>query len=818
MCFRFIKKILLAMVLYMASTCLFAQKTCYTNEMLELIKKTKLKPEFRNYKPNFSVLKKDIAFRGPSGTYHEEKWFIMDGKKYIAVYSPGEKPSFDFIAASPYLAKDSLKMPVRHHNSTLWGTRLTSSIWYDKWAISGDNHAFEFKGGGDSLVFIESQSWSPESFYKRNGKSVHRFTFRCDPYFGYIITINCLLETDDTTKRTPEFINFMPPDVTNPWPDKNRFAYTIYSENDKQGSSGYTRFANNLAAGNLSDEEKQNWGKGFSIRSGGFVAMADDGAWSPALFRSGNYLFAQRTCDVWLDQHNIVHFPPKPDTDGFYRVRPQYVFLHFPPQLSSYLIKNSKERTFRIPSQVMLRLGITEDFEDQPLSLSYTNAALTKGFWEKDFQISTETAHSGNKSLVLEGVPPKKGNEPVGEFIHCPAIPLEPNTTYRISAFAKVEGDSVRAYISADFYEWTASEKSRLRWQKTNQASQNRWQQIDLLFTTPDYDPFVDLRFNVTGKGRGWFDDFRFEKIPDPKWTLADTIMDMEKPIPFRMWVAPGTKHVKGLILATRVSAEEDFVINPAIRKVAAEENLAIIKTDGRAFAMFDPQKGEDLLFMRILKKCALKSGFKEIEDAPWLTFGHSTAGHFAKNLAFWKPERTFGIIYFKSGQFHAPVWAAPNASLKNVPIIFVSGQFEEFGPHGPLQPGENNESQWKAVRDTLMVLRQSGYLASMIVEPGEGHFCLSQKVADYLALFIKKAARAKIPEKANLPLKEIRESSGVLSDTCCSALIENSLKYPDKVLMPFGQNPAPQKAFWHLDKEMASAWLTFYQENKTKP
>ena len=475
----------------------------------------------------------------------------------------------------------------------------------------------------------------------------------------------------------------------------------------------------------------------------------------------------------------------------------------------------------QIEKQVMIRLGITEDFEDQPLPLTYTKAALTKGFWEKDFQISEVVAHSGKKSLMIEGVVNKNTNvnEPVGEFIHCPAIPLEPNTTYRIQAYARVESDSVRAFISADLYQWSAGEKGHIRYQKTNLASRNQWQKIDLLFTSPDFDPFVDLRFNAVGKGKVWFDDFKFEKLPKQQWTLADTIMEKGKPLPFRMWIAPGTKHVRGLILAAEVRAEEAFVINPAIRKVAAEQNLAIIKTDGKAFAMFDLNKGEDVLFLKVLQKCAARSGFPEIEFAPWLTFGHSTAGHFAKNLAYWKPERTFGILYFKSGQFHFPIWTKPGTSLHNIPILTISGQLEEFGPHGTLLPGETPQSQWFAIRDTLMQLRQAGHLVSMIVEPIEGHFCLSQKVADYMALFIKKASQSKIPANtfatmAPVRLNEIKESQGVLSDTCISKLIAHPDCSFSNLYMPFNKFPNKKISFWHFDKEMAKAWARFHQSD----
>lgn len=42
---------------------------------------------------------------------------------------------------------------------------------------------------------------------------------------------------------------------------------------------------------------------------------------------------------------------------------------------------------------------------------------------------------------------------------------------------------------------------------------QTEWKKIELIFTTPNYDQFVDLRFMVIGDGFANFDDFSFKKI-----------------------------------------------------------------------------------------------------------------------------------------------------------------------------------------------------------------------------------------------------------------------------------------------------------------
>jgi len=89
----------------------------------------------------------------------------------------------------------------------------------------------------------------------------------------------------------------------------------------------------------------------------------------------------------------------------------------------------------------------------------------------------------------------------------------------------------------------------------------------------------------------------------------------------------------------------------------------------------------------------------------------------------------------------------------------------------------------------------------------------------DYMALFIKKAVRYKIPKNAiatdkPIVLNDLKESQGVLSDTSIFKIIS----YPDldfrKIIRPFKDYPEKQKnlTFWHFDNEMADEWVKFHQ------
>jgi len=487
-----------------------AQNPASGNEIQNLEQQTKTQSNYAHYKPNFRIKKALYKFHGATGDYQNDFWEIRDGEKIVAVFLQEPQSQIDVIAPTPEMTPTKLDLPARYHYGAMFGTRFTTIAYWPEFKISGDKHEFHFVGGGDSLTIVESQEWLPEGKYKCKAKSVHRATLRIDPVFGYVFDINCTFETDKFVKGGIEFTNLLTPAQSNPWPEKWKYDYTIYSSAD---TSGYVRFSSNLAAGDLSDEIQHNWGKGTTTRNGGLMAFVDKGKYSPALLRTGNAKYVQNTCNVWLDQHNKALLPEKPDADGIYRVNPRFRFVYLPPQMANYLIENSVPFKLKKDSMVQIRLGVDEGFEEQPLSTSTTIRGICKGWWEKDFVIDQSLAHRGKKSIRIDGITEEQSHQKYANFIITPQILLDPNSTYKIEAYVSTSGN-VKAFISADLYEWTPHDEARLKKQKTNMADQQgKWEKIEIVFKTPNYDPFVDLRFMVIGDGFANFDDFSFKKI-----------------------------------------------------------------------------------------------------------------------------------------------------------------------------------------------------------------------------------------------------------------------------------------------------------------
>ena len=280
------------------------------------------------------------------------------------------------------------------------------------------------------------------------------------------------------------------------------------------------------------------------------------------------------------------------------------------------------------------------------------------------------------------------------------------------------------------------------------------------------------------------------------------------------LWIPPQCDHVRGVIIGQQVILEKNFMEDPKIREVVAKENLALVFIVPICIGYddFDPKAGGEAKFNRILADLATISGYEEIASAPFLTVGHSGGGIFAYNAAYWKPNRCFGVIGLHCAPMHPPS-SIEKASLDGVPVVDVSGQYESWG--APDTPAEHH---WRWVRGTLLEFRaiNKKSLVSELVEPGIGHFGWTDGLADYLALFIKKAAEYRLPDRASEPgseprLKDIDMHKGWLTD--CTLLQEP--RYP---AAPYDQYTGdPTMAFWYFDEEMAKAAEVYMAKDRGK-
>jgi hypothetical protein len=100
--------------------------------------------------------------------------------------------------------------------------------------------------------------------------------------------------------------------------------------------------------------------------------------------------------------------------------------------------------------------------------------------------------------------------------------------------------------------------------------------------------------------------------------------------------------------------------------------------------------------------------------------------------------------------------------------------------------------------------------LISLIVEAGTTHMAWSQRDGEYVALFIRKAAQARIPDwptetREPVQCKQIDITTGALTST---AITNPAAAKP----APYGEYKGDRKyTYWHVDMELARAWEAYH-------
>ncbi len=262
------------------------------------------------------------------------------------------------------------------------------------------------------------------------------------------------------------------------------------------------------------------------------------------------------------------------------------------------------------------------------------------------------------------------------------------------------------------------------------------------------------------------------------------------------LWIPPQAQRVRGVVIGGMTLMEREFAKDPIIRRACVEQQLAIVFLKCGLGSVVPQDVLDDL---------ARVSGYGELSAAPLFFVGHSAGGPPAKALATKTATRCFGVVQYRGGAAGGDEPVPPG-----VPALMMIGQFDEFG--GTMRDADGRET-WQGGRDAMAAFRAAdpGNLGSIVVEPGAGHFAWSNRNAEYLALFIRKAAAARIPIDASsdttrpTALREIDRTAGWLTDL---AIEKPGPSQP----APYGEYRGDRaKAAWHFDRQTAEATVAYH-------
>ncbi|MFT2011294.1 hypothetical protein ACMA1I_21665 [Pontibacter sp. 13R65] len=276
------------------------------------------------------------------------------------------------------------------------------------------------------------------------------------------------------------------------------------------------------------------------------------------------------------------------------------------------------------------------------------------------------------------------------------------------------------------------------------------------------------------------------------------------------LWIPPTCKRVRAVVIGQHNMLEEGILEHPIFRKELADLGIAEIWVSPGFDFVFDFDKGKAGDHFDVMMKALAKvSGYQELAFAPVVPIGHAAAASFPWNFGAWNPDRTLAMLSIKGD---APLTSStgsgsPNPkwedrSIEGVPGLLVLGEYE-----------------WQEARMAPALAYREKHPAaplSLLADAGRGHFDYSDELVSYLALFIRKAAKQRLPSGAPVdapfPLKPVDPVQGWLADRWRQ---DTTLAIP---AAPYASYTGkPEDAFWYFDKEMAAATENHYARMRGK-
>lgn len=275
------------------------------------------------------------------------------------------------------------------------------------------------------------------------------------------------------------------------------------------------------------------------------------------------------------------------------------------------------------------------------------------------------------------------------------------------------------------------------------------------------------------------------------------------------LWIPPACKAVRAVVLGQHNLLEEPLFEAPGFRRALSKACIGEVWVTPMFDMVFDFSNGAGGRVDALMDALAQESGYPELAKAPIVPVGHSAAASFPWNFAAWSPERTLAIVSLKGDAPQSPLTGSgkPNPdwggrTIDGVPALMVMGEYE-----------------WREDRLAPALAYQKTHpkaVISLYADAGHGHFDLSDALADYVGLFIRKAADARLPEpwpgSGTIALKPVDPDLGWRADRWRANAGPAEPAAPARAY-----RGARDQSFWYFDAEMARRVERHYRRSAGK-
>lgn len=260
------------------------------------------------------------------------------------------------------------------------------------------------------------------------------------------------------------------------------------------------------------------------------------------------------------------------------------------------------------------------------------------------------------------------------------------------------------------------------------------------------------------------------------------------------LWIPPGCQSVRAVIVGQHNMLEESVLEHPVFRAEMSRLGIAEVWVAPHFEGGASIEQGAGARAEIVLKSLAEESGYGELATAPVVPIGHSACATFPWNYAASYPGRTLAVlsVHGDAPRTNLTGNGRPNMdwgdkTIDGIPGLFVIGEYEWM--------------EERVLPGLAFLKKYPKSCVAMLAEPAQGHFDACDELVSYLAMFVRKAVAARLPERDGDALRPVNPTDGWLVQRW-------KLREPRDVkaepMASYGGDP--DDAFWAFDEEMARA------------
>ena len=165
---------------------------------------------------------------------------------------------------------------------------------------------------------------------------------------------------------------------------------------------------------------------------------------------------------------------------------------------------------------------------------------------------------------------------------------------------------------------------------------------------------------------------------------------------------------------------------------------------------------------IRFLSQIAVVSGHDELQNIPWLLWGHSGGGYWTLSMMKNYPEKIIGVFAYSPA--FDPEWDYPQAAYK-IPIMIRHAGYSDINVPEVIC--------WKTALNTFSRFRKNNGYASLAYNHGQNH---NYSYVRYMAIpFYESILAQRLPDNPSGKLKDMNPSKVWLGDTATYHVIPAS-------------------------------------------